>query len=238
MGKKSIPPKVRQTGSLQDDEKALERRFLVRAQALSKLPEAFRCVEVALLMNDAVAFNVRAEAEIFQAVYGDPSGREYWDAHFSEPVPASQLATVLSIHLAVQLAYTVEQMEYAKVAILRAFQVAAETSEPWLMRDTARLPDVKAHPRAAVEWLMRKPKHKHLVGDSVRRYLKGAKRPGRPSKKGVRIAEEMRAMIKDGEEARLRAMPYKEMQGEFGAAPSTCASVREKVLEENRELSA
>ena len=59
----------------QANQLALKQRFLDRAKALSKLPEVFRLPQVTLLICDTVAFGVRAEAEIFQAVYGDPGGR-------------------------------------------------------------------------------------------------------------------------------------------------------------------
>ena len=33
-----------------------------------------------MLICDMVAFGVRAEAKIFEAAYGEPSGQKYWDA--------------------------------------------------------------------------------------------------------------------------------------------------------------
>ena len=73
----------------QANEIALKQRFLDRA---TKLPEVFRCLQVTLLIGDTVAFGVRAEAEIFQAAYGDPGGRKYWEAHLSEAIPVYALA--------------------------------------------------------------------------------------------------------------------------------------------------
>src|SRR2546430_7813378 len=113
------------TSNEQANEIALNQQFLDRAQALSKLPEVFRCPQVTLLICDTVAFGVRAEAEIFEAVYGDPGGRKYWDAHLSEAISVYSLAHVLSAHLTEKA----EQLEMARIAIIRAFRDAAEAGE-------------------------------------------------------------------------------------------------------------
>lgn len=77
------------------DNQALKQWFLVRAEALSEQPEVFRCQAVTQLISEMVAFEVRAEAEVFQAAYGDSSGQKYWDAHLSEAIrdPANVLGT-------------------------------------------------------------------------------------------------------------------------------------------------
>ena len=67
------------------NEIALKQQFLDRAKALSNVAEVFRCSEVTLLICEMVAFGVRAEAKIFEAAYGDPSGQKYWEANLSEP---------------------------------------------------------------------------------------------------------------------------------------------------------
>jgi hypothetical protein len=71
----------------QSNEPALKQQFLVRAKAMSELPEVFRCQQVTQLLCDMLALGVRDEAEIFQTVYGDPGGREYWGA-----VPVANLS--------------------------------------------------------------------------------------------------------------------------------------------------
>ncbi len=58
-----------------NDDRALEQRFLDRAKALSNVAEVFRCLNVTSLICEMVAFGVRAEAKIFEAAYGDPSGQ-------------------------------------------------------------------------------------------------------------------------------------------------------------------
>jgi len=121
------------TVSGQGDELALKQHFFDRAKSLSKLPEVFRGAQVALLIRDTLAFGVRDEPEIFQIVYGDPTGRRYWDAHLSEPILVFTLAHILSGHLA----ESVEQLEVAKIAIIRAFRDAAEAGESWFVGETA-----------------------------------------------------------------------------------------------------
>jgi hypothetical protein len=118
-----------------NDDRALEQRFIDRAKALSNVAEVFRCSKVTLLICDMVAFGVRAEAKIFEAAYGDPSGQKYWDAHLSEPIRVYTLAHVLSAHLAEQP----EQVEMARIAIIRAFRDAAEAGERWFTGDTTPL---------------------------------------------------------------------------------------------------
>jgi hypothetical protein len=170
----------------QANQLALKQRFLDRAKALSKLPEVFRLPQVTLLICDTVAFGVRAEAEIFQAVYGDPGGRKYWDAHLSEAIPVYSLAHILSAHLA----ENVEQLAMARIAIIRAFRDAAHADERWFVGETKPLlavedgqtnfeglGKVKVYPRAAVEWLLSKPKREHLVPDSLRRFLQSGGEP-------------------------------------------------------------
>jgi hypothetical protein len=116
-------------------DRALEQQFLDRAKALTNVAEVFRCVQVSMLLCEMVAFGVRAEAKIFEAAYGEPSGQKYWDAHLSEPIRVYKLAHVLSAHLAEQA----EQLEMARIAVIRAFRDAAEAGERWFTGDTTLL---------------------------------------------------------------------------------------------------
>jgi hypothetical protein len=165
---------------------ALKQQFLGRAKALSSVAEVYRCPQVTLLVAETVAFGVRAEAEVFEAAYGDPSGRKYWGAYLSEPILVYPLAHVLSAHLAEE----VEQLEYARIAIIWAFRDAAEAGERWFIGDTApllaleqgqtnfeNLGKVKVKPRAAIEWFLSKPKREHLIPDSLRMYLQSSDEP-------------------------------------------------------------
>jgi hypothetical protein len=164
----------------QSNEPALKQQFLVRAKAMSELPEVFRCQRVTQLLCDMLALGVRDEAEIFQAVYGDPGGREYWSAHLSEPIRVYKLAHILSIHVA----ESAQQLELARIAIMRAFRDAAAAGEDWFVGNTspllavedgqtnfAELAKLKVHPWAAVEWLLSKPKREYLVPGSLRIFL-------------------------------------------------------------------
>jgi hypothetical protein len=161
-------------------DRALEQQFLDRAKALTNVAEVFRCVQVTMLLCEMVAFGVRAEAKIFEAAYGEPSGQKYWDAHLSEPIRVYALANVLSVHLAEQA----EQLEMARIAVIRAFRDAAEAGERWFTGDTTLLlavedgqtnfeglAEIKLYPRAAVEWLLSKPKRQHLVPKSLQKFL-------------------------------------------------------------------
>ena len=169
-----------------NEDRALERRFLDRAKALTNVAEVFRCLQVTMLICDMVAFGVRAEAKIFEAAYGEPSGQKYWDAHLSEPIRVYTLAHVLSAHLADQA----EQVEMARIAIIRAFRDAAEAGERWFTGDITPLlavedgqtnfeglAKIKLYPRPAVEWLLSKPKREHLVPTSLRRFLQSGGEP-------------------------------------------------------------
>ena len=207
------------TSNEQANEIALKQQFLDRAKALSNLAEVYRCQQVTLLICETVAFGVRAESEIFRAAYGDPDGRKYWDAHLSEAILVYSLAYVLSAHLAEK----VEQLEMVRIAIIRAFRDAAEAGERWFTGDTSpllaieyshnfeNLGTVKVHPRAAVEWLLSKPKRKHLVPDSLRRFLQSsgeptnANAPTAPRFVTKKIAERFVANYIDGEQAAGRS---------------------------------
>jgi hypothetical protein len=171
------------TGGGSDDIEQLKQRTLLSAKALASSPEFARSQAVTQLICDALALGVRLEAEIFQAVYGDPSGREYWDAHLSEPMPVFSLARLLAVHQAEKF----QQLEYTEIAILRAFRDAAQAGETLFRGETAPLlaigdgygpfdglSHVKVLPRAAVEWLLAKPKREHLVPGSLRRHLRPA----------------------------------------------------------------
>ena len=163
------------------DQEALRQRFIDRAKALSEKPEVFRCQGVTELIRDAMAFGVPAKSEIFEAAYGDPGGRKYWDAILSEPTAVYSLARLLSVHTA----ENGQQLEYGEIAILRALRDAAESGEISFIGDTTPLlavnendptringlVKVKVHPRAVAEWLLNRPMREHLVPDSLAQYL-------------------------------------------------------------------
>jgi hypothetical protein len=162
------------------DDQELKQRFLARAAALAKEPEAFRTLAVTQIICDAVEIWVSAEPEIFQAVYDDPTGRKYWNSVVSEPMPGGALAYTLSAHLA----DSVKRLGLLKAAILCAFRDAAEAGERWFIGDVSSLlaasdfgdrveglEKVKLDTLAAVEWLLAKPRREHLVPQSLRSFL-------------------------------------------------------------------
>ena len=168
---------------------ALNDEFLARAKSLAKLPEVFRSSQVTLLLAEALATGYRLEAEIFGAAYDDTAGREYWKAQLSEPILVYKLAHVLSVHAA----ENVDVQESAKIATILTFRDAAEGGEDWFIGDTnpllrmesgqtdfASLGRIKLHPRAAIAWLLRKPKRRHLVPESLRSFLQFDENSGKP----------------------------------------------------------
>jgi len=78
---------------------AAKQRFREQAMALAERPKFVRYRAVTQLICDALAFGIRDEAEIFRAAYGNPSGKDYWDAYLAVAIPVSSLANVLSAHL-------------------------------------------------------------------------------------------------------------------------------------------
>ena len=76
---------------------------------------------------------------------------------------------------------------------------------------SSELGKVKVHPRAAVEWLLSKPKREHLVPNSLRRFLQSAGNPANanaptaPRPVTEKIAERFVANYIDGEQAAGRS---------------------------------
>ena len=190
-------------------------QYLDRAKALSNVPEVFRCLQVTLLICETLAFGLRAEAKIIQAAYGDQGGRKYWDTHLSEPIPVYTFAYILSAHVAEKA----EQLETAKIAIIRALRDAAQAGECRFIGDTspllavedgqtsfAELAKIKVYPRVALEWLLSKPKREHLVPDSLRRFLQsGGEPPVERRPATAKIAERFAANYINGEQAAGRS---------------------------------
>jgi hypothetical protein len=158
----------------------LQNEFLARAKSLANLREVYRSSLVTQLVRESLAVGLRLEAKIFEAAYGDPAGREYWKGQLSEPILVYKLADVLSVHSA----ENADQQESARIATVLAFRDAAEAGEDWFIGDTrallvlknrernfTSLGEIKVHPRAAVAWLLAKPKRMHLVPESLQRFL-------------------------------------------------------------------
>jgi hypothetical protein len=175
------------------NELTLKKHFVDRAKALCKQPEIFRCKLVTSLINETVPFGVRADADILEAAYGDATGQDYWQAHLSEPMLVGAFAYLLSVHSLVNA----EQLEDARIATILALRDAAAVDERWFIGDTTgllafghphrnseALSDVKVRPRAAVDWLLRKPQREHLVPGSLRGFLDveraGSTAPNKP----------------------------------------------------------
>jgi hypothetical protein len=170
------------------------------------------------------------EAEIFQAAYGDPLGRDYWRAWLSEPFHPLQVAELIATH--------------------------AAPSEPLFQCVQAQILSVLltanfANTSSAIGWLIFTPHIAHLVPTSLREYLSGAEAPmaaetgaavehapprrprrGRPSVVGPRVEREMRDAIENGEMTRdqLGAMFEKNLEQRFKACRDICRNARNTVL--------
>ena len=158
----------------------LKERFVERARALSEEREIFRCTQMTSLICDSVGFGVPDDAKYFAAAYGDPAGREYWRTYLSEPMRIAEFSYLLSVHLCVKP----EELEPARVAIILALQNAAAAGDRLFVGDAApifafkgaksdfgRLIDLKVRPRAAVLWLLSKPRREHFVPVTLRAFV-------------------------------------------------------------------
>jgi hypothetical protein len=173
-----IPARV--DSNEQASKLVLRNEVLARAKSLSNLPEVYRAPRLILLLAEVLAIGIRAEAECFLAAYGDSTGKGYWYVQLSEPIPLYKFAYALAVHVAERA----DQLEPATIALIWAFRDAAEAGEDWLVGDTApllalenrqrsfeTLGKIKVRPRAAVHWLLSKPKCQHLVAASLRSFV-------------------------------------------------------------------
>jgi hypothetical protein len=176
----------------------LKNEFLARAKSLSNLREVFRSSLVTQILTDALAVGLRLEAEIFEEAYGDPAGSGYWKTQLSEPLLVGKFAKVLAVHAAERAA----DLTYATEAIIKGFREAAQEGEEWFVAETEPLlafakgrascedsVKVKIYPRAAVSWLLSKPKREHLVADSLRSFLQVDQVDGKPRPVTEKTAE-------------------------------------------------
>jgi hypothetical protein len=183
------------------------------------------------------------EAEIFQAAYGDPLGRDYWRAWLSEPFHRLRVADLIATHAAP----SEPLFQCTEAQILSALFTAnfANTS-------------------SAIGWLIFTPHIAHLVPASLCDYLSGAEAPtaaaaeetrnrpfpaatestrrqegadqpqrplllrrrGPEPKVFRRVIDKMKAMS----ETELAAMKIVEMAAVFEASSDTCRRARLDVL--------
>lgn len=150
--------------------------FIDRASVLRKEPVNVRYRLVSQLIADGHAFGLRLEEDVFYAAYGDWAARLYWESHLSKPIAVGGLAYFLSVHLSLPA----DQLDYAKVAIILAFQEAVFAGEEWFIGDATPLlmferesrefeaiAKVKVRPRAAIEWLLSKAQHRQFIPKSL-----------------------------------------------------------------------
>jgi hypothetical protein len=205
---------------------AAKQRFLEQAKALSELSRSTRYRAVTQLISDAVAFDIRDEAEIFRAAYGDPSGNDYWEDYLSVAIPVLLIANVLSAHLS----KNIEDRENRQFAILRALRGAAEAGEPWFVGSTEPilvveefgqtpegLSKVRVQPRAAVEWLLGKRIFEQFVPESLQLFLQNETITGAAATE--KIPDALDAQLPVGNSPRERAaQPRKKSRPAFERA--------------------
>lgn len=179
---------------------ALRQRILGRAVAASRDREPQKRFSVKSLFRahlrarfdptDSSTINSEpavTEADIFQAAYGDPLGRDYWRAWLSEPFHPLRVADLIATH--------------------------AAASEPLFQCTEGQIFSVLltanfANTSSAIGWLIDTPHIAHLVPASLREYLSGAwrsdagtkteadtgqpdKKTGRPSGTGYARQDEL-----------------------------------------------
>ena len=221
---------------------ARKKQILARAAALSSQREGIRCEHVKELIHDAVACKLDIESEIFQVAYGDPEGREYWNAHLSEPLSVEAFAELLSAHLG-------QDMEESQSALIAAVGGRFELRP--------LLPDTGVVPRAAVQWLLSLPKRAHLVPRTLRAVLAResnssagntrtservssfAGKRGRKPETLNRVQQAMWRDIQSGRltEASLESMLEKNLAEQYGVSRDTARKARAAVLSKNVENS-
>ena len=233
------------------DSQAKKEKILLRAASLSSKPEGIRCERVTELMHDAVGCGAGIEAEIFQAVYGDPGGRKYWETHFSEDLPIETFADLLSVHLAVSGENSEdENMEELRSSIVSALLHAINT---WELFRPLGCDYGSVSPTAAAHWLLSKPKREHLVPETLRQFLRPKqhraiskvqplpgpvyllpRKRGRRPKKLEQTKEAMMRDIRRGQLTanKLREMLEKELAATYGVSRETARKARDAVMSE------
>jgi hypothetical protein len=201
-----------------------QKRFSVKGLFRVHLRARFDPTDSATIASEPAV----TEAEIFQAAYGDPLGRDYWRAWLSEPFHPLRVADLIATH--------------------------AAPSEPLFQCTEAQILSVLftaifANTSSAIGWLIFTPRIAHLIPASLCEYLSGAEAPtaaetgavvehapprgpGRVSDVRPRVEREMRDAIENGEMTRdhLRDMFEKKLEQRFKACRDTCRKARRTVL--------
>ncbi len=128
--------------------------------------------ELALIQHRGNGFDpIDDEAIVQQFDFRDL--REYWECALSEPKDADIFAHLLAKHF-----FLARHRNDPHPHIMAALRVARIENERWFIEDLVRPPTsredisrLKVYPRAAAEWMLSKPKRRHLVPPSLARYL-------------------------------------------------------------------
>jgi len=166
-------------------------RLLAQSRATATFDPRARRLAVLGLIRASLSSRTCTVAEILAAAYGDPQGRDYWDAWLFEPLPIHTFADLLSVHRAAAEGAPLAPINGVTVPVLdgycsqvfEALRAAAQSGERWFRRMeepdiAARPPDSALSPVAAqmgegrnftllpqeaVAWMHRNANARHLV---------------------------------------------------------------------------
>jgi hypothetical protein len=239
-----------------EDTRSIRDRMLAQAAAAAKFPEPKRRWAVLGLMRQRFQPQTIGEAvqqaqdlaegketsashctedEVFEAAYGDASGRDYWDAWLFEGRPVEELAKLLAAHCAASEHEFQAAFSELKEALGRQSHDTSGDSIRWLISNpnTSHLvpagliaflrPETRAAPALPATHerpLENKPRNASPVSSISKT---------RPSPVKDRVKEGMAQMDNDA----LLKMLGKEMADHFCASRTICNEARSEVLSAN-----
>jgi hypothetical protein len=193
-------------------QRSAKENILKLAEATTALNNrGTKSTTVRRLIQDSALCDGLSAADIFDAAYGDPDGREYWRGWLSRRTSAYDFSRLLTIHL-------IDQMKQPQTVTIRAGEVVRskatlrlvlECLTSTLSRSVWLTPDgmppnfhdtdqkgmaeqgfrnVFINPREATAWMLSDPASRQFVPDQLRLFLereahdKSALTHGKPEK--------------------------------------------------------
>jgi hypothetical protein len=145
----------------------------------AKMPEFQRTAMMPIHLRDNFEFGYVSHEELFQRVYGPRGAAAFWEVECSEPVTLFRFARVL----ATTAPRGAARHELTELALKDAIRNAAVSGEDCFVgdpaplrraatvRDLADTGNLRVDVRKAAEWLLDKPKRRHLVPASLAAFL-------------------------------------------------------------------
>ena len=205
-------------------------------------------VELQIKVNQLNGFN-KNDAEVMALRdFGYTSAGEYWSDRLSEPMKAKDYINLLIDHIKL----VKENGIGPALMYQKAFDLAQDMGESWFL-DGPRHNSLLVQPLHASKWLLSMPRQRHLVPETLARFLTGdeacievstptrvahqARKRGRPPVVRENSIIAMRTLLVNGAITRddLRNMTEKELAYHFGASRDVLRGVRDTVLSENVE---